>query len=384
MLYREGVNGFMYFRVMDGIPFFTLKRQHKAINQDLSKVFSNVIKHGRFILDEEVRCFEAEFAAYQKIKYCISVGNGHDAVFISLKALGIGKGDEVLVPSHTFFATWLAVVNAGAKPVPVEVEPLTYTINPSFIENAITKKTKAIVPVHLYGHPCAMDKILAIAKKNDLFVVEDNAQAHGAFYKNRMTGSWGHCNATSFYPTKNLGAMGDGGAITTFDKKLFLRVKTFCNYGSAMKNVYSILGINSRLDEIQAAILRIKLRKLDDWNAERKKNANVYFDLLENIGDIQLPPKESKFEKPVFHQFVIQTPYRDKLKKYLAEKGIETAIHYPIPIHLQKAFRYLGYKNGSLPSAERLSKTILSLPIFMGLKESEIIRISSAIKTFYL
>ena len=338
---------------------------------------------GRFILDQEVKCFEEEFAAYQKMKYCIGVGNGHDAILISLKALGIGRGDEVIVPSHTCHATWLAVVNAGAKPVPVEVELSTYNINPLLIENSITKKTKAIVPVHLYGHPCSMDQIMAIAKKSNLFVVEDNAQAHAALYKNKMTGSWGYCNATSFYPTKNLGALGDGGAIVTNDKKLFQFARTYGNYGSEEKDDQSMLGVNSRLDELQASVLRIKLKRLNKWNQERRKSATIYFDSLKNVGDIHLPPEENKMTKPVYHQFVIQTKYRDKLKKYLSQKGIETAIHYPHPIHLQKAYTHLGHKIGSLPVAERLSKTVLSLPIFIGLRESEINAIGSAIKNFF-
>jgi dTDP-4-amino-4,6-dideoxygalactose transaminase len=364
------------------IPFFSLERQHQTISQELMKAFAVAIKRGRFILDDQVRCFEEELAAYQKLKFCVTVGNGHDAIFISLKTLGVGRGDEVLVPSHTCHATWLAVVNTGAKPVPVEVDAITYNINPTLIEESITRKTKAIIPVHLYGNPCLMDKIMAIAKENNLFVVEDNAQAHGAVLKNKMTGSWGHCSATSFYPTKNLGAFGDGGAILTNDKKYFEFAKVFSNYGSQRKDVQSMLGINSRLDELQAAVLRIKLKKLQAWNKARKANANLYFDLLSNL-DIQLPPPESKMAKPVFHQFVIQTKHRDKLKRYLEGNGIETAIHYPTAIHLQKAYSFLGYKKGSLPIAEKLSQTVLSLPIWPGLKTSEIERVCSAIRKFF-
>jgi len=383
VLARGGVNSLLYFRVMHRIPFFSLERQHQSINSELKKAFDGVIKNGMFILDREVKFFEEEFAAYQKMKFCIGVGNGHDAILISLKALGIGPGDEVIVPSHTCHATWLAVINAGAKPVPVEVESSTYNINSSLIENSITKKTKAIIPVHLYGHPCEMDKIMVIAKMHKLHVVEDNAQAHGALYKNKMTGSWGHCNATSFYPTKNLGALGDGGAIVTNDKKLFQFVRTFSNYGSEEKDDQSMLGVNSRLDELQASVLRIKLKRLNRWNQERRKNATVYFDALKNVGDIQLPPAENELTKPVYHQFVIQTRYRDKLKKYLDGNGIETSIHYPTPIHLQKAYAYLGCMKGSLPATEQLSKTVLSLPIFVGLRESEIDLIYSTIKNFF-
>jgi len=368
---------------MQRIPFFSLERHHQFIRDELNEAFRRVLKKGRFILDKELRQFEEEFAAYQKMKYCVGVGNGHDAILISLKALGLGRGDEVLVPSHTCHATWLAVVNSGARPVPVEVELLTYNINPLLVENSITKKTKAIIPVHLYGHPCRMDQLMATAKKFKLSVLEDNAQAQGALYKNKLTGTWGHCHATSFYPTKNLGALGDGGAIVTNDKKLFQFARAFSNYGSEEKDLHSIVGINSRLDELQASVLRLKLKKLNDWNRERRQYAKRYMESLKNVGDLQLPPVENRMEKPVYHQFVIQTKYRDKLKKYLNQKGIETAIHYPTPVHLQKAYSYLGYRQGSLPVAEQLSKTVLSLPIFVGLKPQEINAISTAIKNFF-
>ncbi len=383
---------------MSEIPFFSLERQHQSISRELQLAYSKTLKRGRFILSDEVKGFEEEFAAHQKMKYCVGVGNGHDAILISLKALEVGRGDEVIVPSHTCHATWLAVVNAGAKPVPVEVEPSTYNINPLLIEDSITKKTKAIVPVHLYGHPCPMDKIMAIARANKLFVVEDNAQAHGAFFKNKMTGSWGHCDATSFYPTKNLGALGDGGAVLTKDVKLFQFAKAFSNYGLRRQvapayltgrsevpdaSSQTILGINSRLDELQAAVLRIKLRKLKEWNEARNVNAKLYFDLLEGAGDIQLPPSENKIEKPVFHQFVIQTRHRDKLKKYLEKNGIETAIHYPIPIHLQKAYSFLGFKKGRFPIAEKLSQSVLSLPIWPELKKTEIEFVCELISQFF-
>lgn len=383
MLERGGVNGLQYFRVMYQVPFFTLERQHQSILAQLELAYRKILQSGRFILDNEVKAFEEELAAYQKIKYCVAVGNGHDALFISLKALGVGRGDEVLVPSHTCHATWLAVANTGAKPVPVEVDPSTYTVHPTLLANSVTKKTKAIVPVHLYGHPCLMDEIMTTAKACKLLVIEDNAQAHGAIFKNKATGSWGHCNATSFYPTKNLGALGDGGAIFTNDRKLFNFAKAFGNYGSEKRDVENILGINSRLDELQAAVLRIKLKKLDGWNEARRQNANLLFDLIKNLNDIQLPPSESKWVKPVFHQFVIRTRYRDRLRKHLAEKGIETAIHYPTPIHLQKAYAYLGYKKGSLPVAENLSQTVLSLPIWPGLTVNEIEKVGAAIKNFF-
>ncbi|MBI1767816.1 MAG: DegT/DnrJ/EryC1/StrS family aminotransferase [Bacteroidetes bacterium] len=368
---------------MSVAPFLSLDYQHRSIERELKQAFYRTLERGKFILGKEVDHFEKEFAAYHKSKYCISVANGHDALLISLKALGIDKGDEVIVPSHTCQATWLAVMNAGAKPVPVEVDPSTYTIDSLLIENSLTRKTKAIIPVHLYGHPCEMDKIMAIAKKNNLFVIEDNAQAHGATFKNKMTGSWGHCNATSFYPTKNLGALGDGGAIITSNKKLCDFARAFRNYGSEKKDVHSIPGVNSRLDELQAAILQIKLRMLDEWNETRRRTSNLYFGLLQNIGDIQLPPRENRETKPVYHQFVIQTSLREKLQAFLSKKGIETAVHYPIPIHLQKTYSYLRYKKGNLPVAERLAGKVLSLPVWPGLKKDQVEIVCSAVRKFF-
>jgi dTDP-4-amino-4,6-dideoxygalactose transaminase len=368
---------------MPFIPFLSLDYQHRSIEHELKTSFAKTLKQGNFILGEEVALFEREFAAYHKAKYCISVASGHDALLISLKALNIGKGDEVIVPSHTCQATWLAVLNAGAKPVAVESNDSTYTIDPLKIENGITRKTKAIVPVHLYGNPCEMDRINAIAKRNNLSVIEDNAQAHGAIYKNKLTGSWGACSATSFYPTKNLGALGDGGAIITNDKKLFQFAHTFRNYGSERKDIHVMQGINSRLDELQAATLRIKLKKLNQWNETRKSCARLYLKLLQNIGDIKLPLQESKIMKPVFHQFVIQTAHRDKLKSFLVKKGIETSIHYPTPVHLQKAYLSLRYKKGSLPIAEKLATSVLSLPVWPGLKKEEIEVVCDGIRKFF-
>ncbi len=365
------------------VPFLSLERQHQSIERKLKGAILKTIQSGRFVSGDEVNSFEDEFAAYQKTRYCAAVGNGHDAILISLKALGIGRGDEVIVPSHTCQATWLAVLNAGAKPVPAEVDPMTYNIDPLQIENVITPRTRAIVPVHLYGHPCVMDRIIAIAKKDNLFVAEDNAQAQGATFKNKMTGSWGHCNATSFYPTKNLGALGDGGAIVTNDKRAYQFARAFRNYGSEKRDEHVIAGVNSRLDELQAAVLRIKLRKLEEWNRKRRQNATSYLRELYNVEDIQLPPGESEVVRPVFHLFVIQTTHRAKLKKFLEKKGIETAIHYPVAVHLQKAFGHLGYKKGSLPIAEKLSNEVLSLPIWPGLKKEEIEKVCGEIRNYF-
>ncbi|MBS1506748.1 MAG: DegT/DnrJ/EryC1/StrS family aminotransferase [Bacteroidetes bacterium] len=368
---------------MREIPFFTLHPQHHAIQREMAEVFDKIVRQGKFVLGDHVERFEKEFAVFQKVKHCVSVGNGHDALWIALKTYGIGKGDEVIVPSHTCQATWLAVVNTGARPVPVEVDPFNYLINPELIERSLSPKTKAIVPVHLYGHPCAMDNIVAIAKNHNLKVIEDNAQAHGAIYKSKQTGSWGDCNATSFYPTKNLGALGDGGAILTNNKKIADQARAIRNYGSVKKDIHTVQGINSRLDELQAALLSIKLKRLKSWNDQRIQNAKIYCKLLPNVGDLQLPPQPSASVKPVFHQFVIQTRSRNELRKYLAKKGIETAIHYPMPVHQQKAYDFLKYKKGSLPIAERLSETILSLPVWPGMKFDEIEFVSDEIQTFF-
>jgi dTDP-4-amino-4,6-dideoxygalactose transaminase len=359
-----------------------LKYQHREIHQELSAAFNQVMGLGNFILGKYVGTFEKEFASFEKVNYCVGSGNGHDALLIALKALKVGAGDEVIVPSHTCQATWLAVINAGARPVPVEVDE-TLTIDPTKIENSITPKTKAVIPVHLYGQPCRMDMIMTTAKKYNLFVVEDNAQAHGARFKNQVTGSFGDINASSFYPTKNLGALGDGGAITTNDEHLYELAKAISNYGSLKKGEHAIHGINSRLDELQAAFLSIKLKRLGEWNEMRRENANLYCQNIPPAGDIILPPKPTGESHPVYHQFVIRTSFRDKLKEHLAKNGIGTAIHYPTPVHLQSAYASLGYTKGSLPMAEKLSETVLSLPIWPGLKREEIELICEKLRVFY-
>lgn len=367
---------------MQSIAFFSLEYQHRQVMQELDAAFSKVITKGNFILGKCVDSFEKEYAKFQGVKHCAGTGNGHDALLIALKALGIGNGDEVIVPSHTCQATWLAVINTGARPIPVEVDE-SMTIDPAKIESAISFKTKAIIPVHLYGQPCEMDAIMSIAKKSNLFVIEDNAQAHGAKFKNQITGSFGHINATSFYPTKNLGAIGDGGAITTNEDHLYELAKAIGNYGSVKKDEHFIQGMNSRLDELQAAFLSIKLKKLEKWNELRKQNANIYFQNLQPVGDILLPPKATEDSKPVYHQFVIRTTHRDKLKAYLDKNEIGTAIHYPVPVHLQKAYSDLGFSKGSFPIAQRLAETVLSLPVWPGLKKEEIEFVCDEIKEFY-
>lgn len=344
--------------------------------------FSDLLSRGRFVLGGEVAAFEREYAAFSQSQYCISVGNGLDALTLALHALGIGVEDEVIVPSHTCFATWLAVDRVGARPVPVEVNQ-HYVIDVNRIETSITPKTKAIIPVHLYGYPCDMESIMAVANKWQLRVVEDNAQGQGAYFDKKITGSWGDVNATSFYPTKNLGALGDGGAVTTNSAVLQDKISQLRNYGAIEKDVFKVLGVNSRLDELQAAFLRSKLEQLSSFQQNRNRLAGRYHDALAGVGDLILPSLGDDRIVPVFHLYVVQTNERERLRDYLREQQIETAVHYPVAIHRQEAFAKLGLAEGSLPIAERLSKTVLSLPLWPGLTEQQQDRVIAAINLFF-
>jgi dTDP-4-amino-4,6-dideoxygalactose transaminase len=320
------------------------------------------LQSGRYILGEEVDRFEEEFAEYCGVQYCIGVGNGLEALHLILRAYGIGEGDEVIVPSYTFIATWLAVSFAGATPVPVEPSDNgTYNICPALIEAAITPRTKAIMPVHLYGQPADMDPINAIAKKHGLKVIEDAAQAHGARYKNRCTGGLGDAAGFSFYPGKNLGAIGDGGAITTNDADLADRLKALRNYGSFTKYVHEMKGVNSRLDPIQAAVLRVKLQYLDQWNARRRAVAARYMHALQGA-NVTLPVVPEQYES-AFHLFVVRSKHRSGLQEALKQGGVETLIHYPIAPHLQGAYLNQGFSRGAFPLAEQLADEVISLPM---------------------
>ena len=343
------------------IPFLDLKAGYLELQPEIDAAIKRVLNSGWYILGSEIEAFEAEFASYCEANYCIGVANGLDALHLSLLALGVKPGDEVIVPSNTYIATWLAVSQCGAIPVPVEPDPLTYNVDPTRIEAAITDRTKVILPVHLYGQPADMDPILAIAKKHDLRVLEDGAQAHGARYKDKRIGAHGDIVAWSFYPGKNLGAYGDGGAITTNDPELADRINVLRNYGSRVKYVNDVLGFNSRLDPLQAAALRVKLKVLDEWKARRSNIAECYSDELKNIG--LLLPLVPEWAKPVWHLYVVQHPQRDNLQKQLGEADIGTLIHYPIPPHLQAAYAKLGFGKGDLPIAERIHQNVLSLPI---------------------
>ena len=352
--------------------FFDLGLIHKDIAEDLKRAAARVIDSGWFVLGCEVEKFEAAFAAYCGTTHCIGVGNGLDALHLILRGFGIGSGDEVIVPAHTFIATWLAVSHAGATPIPVEPDIRTYNIDPNLIEEKITPKTKAIIAVHLYGLCAEMDPIRKIADRHGLKLIEDAAQAHGAIYRGEKAGNLGDAAGFSFYPTKNLGCLGDGGAITTSDNELAERIRILRNYGSEKKYHNLVKGYNSRLDEMQAAFLEVKLRHLDAWNLEKRKVAEIYSDTLKSFQKIQLPPQEEE-NTAVYHQFVIRIkgPCRDRLISELKERGVDTLIHYPIPPHKTRAF-CPGYSNYHLPVTEAISNSILSLPIYPGMPLSEI------------
>ena len=364
------------------IPFLSFEHIHTRIKIEMQQAFEKVYTSYHYILGQQVDAFEKQFAQYSSVKYGVGVGSGLDALIIALKSLHIGKGDSVIVPSNTYIATWLAVSHVGAEIIPVEPDEKTYNINPELIEKAIRPNTKAIIPVHLYGQVCEMDKILSIAQKYRLYVIEDNAQAQGAYYKTQISGSFGHINATSFYPGKNLGALGDAGALTTNDETLYLQAKTIRNYGSHQKYYNEVKGINSRLDELQAAFLSVKLKYLNEWNAERQQIAQWYHNYLQEIRQIILPYIHPNATSN-FHLFVIRTTSRNALQNYLHHHQIGTLIHYPVPPHLQNAYKELGYKPGDFPIAEEIANTCLSLPMYPGLSEADVQYIASIIKKFF-
>lgn len=364
------------------VPYLNLKKAYFNIRPDLEKAFFSVISSGDTILGKQVKKFEKEYAKFSSTKYAIGVGNGLDAITISLRVLGIKEGDEIIVPSNTYIATLVAISRLGAIPVLVEPKIDTYNINPKNIEKAITKKTKAIIPVHLFGQACEMDAILNIAKRHKLYVVEDNAQSHGAAYGKKVTGSFGDINATSFYPGKNLGAIGDAGAITTNNKKYSDKVALFRNYGERKKYMNDLIGYNSRLDELQAAFLSVRLKNINKYNLAKQKIANYYLNNLRGIGDLILPVTEKKATH-VYHVFCIRTKRRDELKKYLQKKGVITLIHYPIPPHMQKAYKFLGFRKGSFKIAEQLAKTSLSLPIYPEMSKDQIDYVIKQVRYFY-
>ena len=343
------------------VPFLDLKAAYTELQPEIDAAIKRVLESGSYILGEEVDAFEREFAIYCEAMHCVGVANGLDALHLGLLALGVGVGNEVIVPSNTYIATWLAVSQCGATPVPVEPNETTYSIDPARIEAAITSRTKIILPVHLYGQPADLDPILTIARKHGLKVLEDAAQAHGARYKNKRIGAHGDVVAWSFYPGKNLGAYGDGGAITTDDPEIADRIRVLRNYGSRVKYVNEVQGYNSRLDPVQAASLLVKLKMLDVWNVRRAKIAAHYTAALAGI-NLVLPTVPS-WAEPIWHLYVVQSSQRDVLQKHLGKAGIGSLIHYPIPPHLQQAYATTGFVKGQFPIAERLASQVLSLPI---------------------
>ena len=352
------------------VPFLDFVGPYEELKPELDAAYERFMRSAWYILGKECEAFEQEFAAYCGSKHCIGVGNGLEALHLLLRAYGIGKGDEVIVPSNTYIATWLAVSYTDATVVPVECDPRTYNLDPARIEATITPRTKAIMPVHLYGQTADMDPIMAIAAKHGLKVIEDNAQAQGAHYKGRRTGSLGHAAGHSFYPGKNLGAYGDGGAITTDDAEIADRVRTLRNYGSKKKYYNEVKGYNSRLDEMQAALLRVKLKVLDQWNQRRTQVAQRYLNEIKPTSGLVLPLVPD-WAEPVWHLFVVRHPKRDELQQRLNTAGIGTLIHYPVPAHLSGAYADAGWKRGDFPLAENSADTVLSLPIGPHISEEQ-------------
>lgn len=364
------------------VPFNQLQIVHKQLKTEFGNILDCAIDNSAFIQGGALHQFEQDYATYSGVAHCVGVGNGFDALKISMKVLGIGIGDKVVVPAHTFAATWMAVAEVGAIPVGCDVDAATYNICVSELAKLDDPAIKAVIPVHIYGLPCAMEDIFQIAKAKNWLVIEDNAQAQGARYNAQRTGSFGHINATSFYPGKNLGALGDGGAVTTNSKQYADATAQYANYGSLVKYEHDKIGVNSRLDALQAAFLATKLKQLDAWNEERQRIASRYKELLKEVEQIQWQyvPKECEH---VYHLVTILIEERKALQNYLQEKGVQTIIHYPIAPHLQKAFSYLGYKTGNFPIAEKIATQTLSLPIFIGMKDNEIDYVAEQIRHYF-
>ena len=362
------------------VPFVSFRPMEKELDGELRGAFERVLRRSWYIQGQEGEAFEKAFAEYCGTEYCVGCGNGLDALTLALKALGIGEGDEVIVPADTFIATALAVIYAGAKPVLADAAPDTFNIDPARIEAAVTPRTKAVMPVHLYGRACDMDPIMEIARRHGLRVVEDCAQAHGAKYKGRKVGTFGDAAGFSFYPGKNLGALGDAGAVVTNDPGIAEKVQALGNYGSDYKYHHIYKGNNSRLDELQAAFLSAKLPHLDRMNEDRRRIAARYLAEIRNP-EVVLPRADDEYE-PVWHIFAVRCARRDELEKYLNEHCIGTGKHYPVPVHLQECCRDLGYREGDFPAAEEISRTELSLPMFYGMTEEMISKVIDAVNGF--
>jgi len=362
------------------IDIVDLKAQYHSVQAEVNEAIAGVFDCGSFILGENVRAFEAEFADYCGVDFAVGVASGTDALQLALRACGVGQGDEVITVANTAFATAIAVSWSGARPVFVDVDEM-YTIDVAKIEEKITARTKAIVPVHLYGRPVDMDMMVKIARKHNLMIVEDACQAHGAEYQGKKVGSFGDVGCYSFYPTKNLGAYGDGGIAVTNNEEIARGLRLLRNYGQVARFNHTSKGYNSRLDEIQAAILRVKLKKLDNWNDRRRQHAALYDSLLKESQVVTPPVRRGV--KHVYHLYVIRTPYRDQMQEWLRGNGVGTDIHYPTPIHLQPAFKEMGLREGSLPKTEQYAGEILSLPMYPELTEDEVYQVCESIAKFW-
>jgi dTDP-4-amino-4,6-dideoxygalactose transaminase len=364
------------------IPFLSFSPQHDPLRADILAAMAAVYDKQWYVLGDQVKAFEQAYARFNEVQHCVGVANGLDALHLALEALQVGPGDEVLVPSNTYIATWLAISFVGATPVPVEPNPATYNLDPARLEAAITPRTKGIMPVHLYGQACEMGPILAVAQKHGLWVVEDNAQSQGAQWEGGLTGSFGEVNATSFYPGKNLGALGDAGAVTTNRADLATRIQTLRNYGSQRKYYNEIIGHNSRLDELQAAVLSVKLPHLLTWTGQRQEVARLYNEQLADLSGLVLPATAAGATH-VYHLYVVRTRLRDALQQHLTEQGIGTLIHYPIPPHRQQAYAHLQMPAGAYPVAEELAATSLSLPMWPGMQSADVSAVADAVKSFF-
>jgi dTDP-4-amino-4,6-dideoxygalactose transaminase len=361
------------------VPFVDLAAEHRELRTEIDEAIRRVIRDGSFILGGDLEDFEREFAAYCGTRHAVGVGSGLDALTLALQARGIGPGDEVITAANTFIATALAVSRVGATPVFVDCDDRDFNLNPGALEKAITARTRAVIPVHLYGQLASIEMILDVARRHDLFVLEDAAQAHGAAAQGRRAGSFGDAGAYSFYPAKNLGAFGDGGLVVTDDAELAARIRMLRHYGQRAKYEHAVVGTNSRLDTLQAAVLRVKLRALDRRNEARRAAADGYRRRLSGL-PLVLPRAPEEPGRHVYHLYVVRVAGRDQVKRRLAEAGIQTGIHYPQPIHLQEAYRHLGVGPGTFPVAERLAGEVLSLPMFPSLTDAQIDRVGSALE----
>ncbi|HEX6185550.1 MAG TPA: DegT/DnrJ/EryC1/StrS family aminotransferase [Pyrinomonadaceae bacterium] len=366
------------------VPFVDLQAQYRSIKAEVDAAIQRVLDTSAFILGREVEAFERDFAEYVGARECVGVSNGTAALHLALMACGVGPGDEVIVPANTFFATPEAVSAAGATPVFADVDPVTYNLDPAKVEAVVTERTRAVIPVHLYGQPADLDALDEVAKRHNLTVIEDAAQAHGARYRGRRVGALSRVGCFSFYPGKNLGAYGEGGAVTTDDPEVARRVRLLRDHGSEVKYRHEVVGYNLRLEGIQGAVLGVKLKHLDDWNALRRRHAARYRDLLgslEEAGALSLP-REAEYAEHVYHLFVVQTSARDSMQRFLSAANVHTGIHYPVPAHLQPAYAALGHKEGDFPESERQARRVLSLPMFAELTERQLAYVAHAVEDF--